>query len=443
MEPTKLSGIEPIRHWQQAVGRGGDMGDIETNLINEILKQKDFKSAILLANRVIEDKTTPPLTKEKAHYLLGLLFLNGTWKVEKDVPKALEHFEHGPAAALYDLGVIHLKGLYGTPKDVDKGIDYLIRASDQGLKKASLTLGYINYLIEVGQFQEEKINETAITRFLLDGPDLLKEYDDQTIRNRINLAKKSDQPELYLKYADLAWQHWIKEGKKFSKEIAKRAWDDAQKIPEKSPKETKAKLKEAQTKLGMLKYVEGKVPYYSYNYHKAVEYWKKAATEPDPDPAALYYLGLAYSSGKGVGKDLKVGKQYLGKAARLGFKQSNVMLDHLEKKRPVSKKEIKAEQNELGLKRSPEIDVIKSNRPLSKKIYSWFKKHQKAIIGGIAIAIVSIIALAAIAAALVALTIFFPHVMIPIWIGVGLLGLGAISLIALFLNALTIKERHH
>ncbi len=423
-----------ISRWQQATG---ESKEISYKTITKILKKKDFKTAKILLQQVINDKDAAPLVKEKANYLMGLLLLNGRSKIEGDVAQGLEYLKNGPPAAKYTLGVIYLKGLYGVPSDGKMGIDYLEEASHQGHKKASLTLAYLYELAQTsGGIENKKINQSAITRFFLDGPDLLKKYDDRTIRKRINLAKKSDQPELYLKYGDLAWSQWTKEKKVFTNKIMERAWEDAQKISgKKIPKEAQAHVKAAQRKLGMMHYDKGvgrKSPWY---HEKAVEYWERAAAQPDPDSAALYYLGLAYSSGKGVKKDVEKGKGFLKEAAKLGFKQSNVMLAHLDKTKPLSKKDLK-DKNDLNLSRAPEIDVIKAGKPILSKACTWFKKHAGAIIGGILIASITTVAVAAIAAGLIALTIFFPHVMIPIWVVAGVFALSALGIGALFFAAL-------
>jgi hypothetical protein len=207
------------------------------------------------------------------------------------------------------------------------------------------------------------------------------------------------------------------------------AWENAQKSGAKLKNDPQASTytKEAHRKLGIVKYD------YSW-YQEAVKHWEMAAEEPFPDPATQYYLGLAYTSGKGVKKDIKKGKEYLQKASSQGFIQANAVLNHLENKQTLSIKQRGniEEKNELGLPANAEKDVVQATKPFLNKVFSWFRKYSGPIIGAIAAITITTLAIGAIVGGLIALTISFPHIMVPVWKIVGEVGIVALNAIVTF-----------
>jgi TPR repeat protein len=390
--------------------------------ISDFLKSGEFVEAEKLLTNILGSQKITVKEKEKTHYLMGLLYLHGGPDFPKDINKALEHLTLGSPTAKYTAGVIYLKGLYGAEKNAELGMQYLRKASDAGSHKASFLLGYIDHLNK-GDKKDEGITQTALARFVLEGPDLLSKRDVKEEARLHKLIERSDlsaRPRLFLKLGDVAWKKWENTEHIFEKKIMKQAWKAAKKTSQKIAKTTgneqaKKQKKAAQRKLGIAEHA-------SHQYEGAIVYWKKAASEPFPDLIAQYYLGLAYMSGEeGVQKDEKKGLEYLTKASNQGLTQATTKLNHLKNKQSLQRSEKSKEKKVSGAISSKET-VIKSKKSSDNRLWAWIKKHPGLTILGV----ITTLAVGAIIAGLVAATIFFPHVMIPIWIVTGVVVLAPV-----------------
>jgi hypothetical protein len=91
------------------------------------------------------------------------------------------------------------------------------------------------------------------------------------------------------------------------------------------------------------------------------------------------------------------------------------MLRHIEGKEEAP--QLSSDESALKLAPKEEEHCIRAQKNFLKRAWHWIKDHK----AGVLYTTISVVALAAIIGGLVALTIFFPHVMIPIWIGLGVL----------------------
>ncbi len=169
---------------------------------------------------------------------------------------------------------------------------------------------------------------------------------------------------------------------------------------------------------------------YNNRYAKAVKYWEKGSELGDS--GSKFYLGIAYYTGRGVNRDKKRAIELLHEAKDLGHPLAAAAIDRMNGKNVEIKRRKKDVQSSeelnkldnldsLELKDDEIEDLIIADKPWFNRVIHWFKRNK----GGLRkITEIALAALAAVCAVggLIALTIFFPHVMVRIWIGIGLLG---------------------
>lgn len=154
----------------------------------EAVDRKDYKSAVpLLEKAAIQGNL-------KAHYQLGLMYLNGEG-VAKDPAKALEQFQEsgerwaarlrykeGFPEAQYMLGTMYRDGV-GTVKDPEAAAKWFGRAADQGHTESQFALAEI-YL-----------KSTEL------GPDYAEAYFWFTVAQDYLTGEMEEQGKLYLEQA--------------------------------------------------------------------------------------------------------------------------------------------------------------------------------------------------------------------------------------------------
>lgn len=395
----------------------------------KILRQDPEKNAPLTEQIL---KLESNRNNTAASYLLGLLYLQGYGKVEQNVAEAIALFNRiDTHQSNHTLGVLYLQGLYGVPKDVKEGMRHLKRASTQGSTTANIVLGII-YWAGVDGYPQKSDKAQQFLRSMVEGSNYeaywcspeLKKLSVESKRVLVDYAfqkathvagrwiehlPEAEQAHLFCRLGDRLWS---KGGQTDFKKAAD-AWTKMEKaIPKNRPLTDLEKR--ALCHVGRAWYHLREKS--EQNYTEAVRLWQRAAEAGHP--MAHYYLGLAYCSGKGVKKDLEKGKAELKMAAEQQFQPACAMLNRLEKK------ELKPLQpvadNPLQLPPHEEKDVIEANDHFLGKAWTWIKKHSVSI----TITLITAAAIAALVAGLVALTFFFPHVMVPIWVVAGVATFG-------------------
>lgn len=375
----------------------------------------------------------------------GLLYLHGKNGVEQNIDKAIALFKECDLHyANYTLGAIYLRGLKGVPKDTQLGLKYLEKAASQGNNLALTYSGLIHWfgLENQPQDQQKARDELKLIcwtknyhmPFLLqrypelnqESKDYIAQYvaqngDDGAI-GWISRAESSKRSGLY-EQLGLTLLKGTNNVLDSIKQVSRRvinAWVD---MFNEAP--TDAKLPpsqaEALTDLGRLR-IRSKDFDQGTKYQIAVKYWQRAADSGCV--RAKYYLGLAYASGRGVKKDLETAKSWLKVAEADKYLPASVILNHLEKKTELTLEMIDHSQDKLQLPPKEEAQFIKSEKSFLGKAWTYFKKHIAKPL------LITTVSITAITAGLGALTICFPHIMIPIYVvGGTLLGAGAFMLL--------------
>lgn len=393
-----------------------------------VLRKDPNKYALIVQQMLKAESKADGSDRAEARYLLGLLYLQGLGDVRPNVDKAVARFKQSNMShANYSLGILYLKGLYGVAQNRVQGIQYLERASAQGSILANLMLGIMLWTGAEGTAKDperahQKLNRLsqipAFDSLPIECQRAMAEY---TIKKDPGCADywvmklpERERPDLHRRLGNSFWEQK-------NPESAMKAWTLM--VKEINDRPLREQEKEAFCMAGRVWYQYRKND--KQGYAEAARLWQRAA-EAD-HPMAHYYLGLAYCSGKGVKKDLAKGKAELMRAAELQFLPAKVMLNGLEKKEKIPLQK----DNALHLPPKEEQDAIAANQNFLGKGWTWIKNH-KVCIG---VTLISIVAAAALLAGLGALTFFFPHVMVPIWIvaGVGtglVVGLGGLFLLA-------------
>jgi TPR repeat protein len=385
------------------------------NLAKENLKNGYVEEAKSIFKQLTNDEGQA----EAAHFWLGMIALN-----EKKFSEAVDYLEQADTAqAHYILGALYLKGVHGK-KDNEAGIQHLEIAAEKGFLRAKVELGAIYYFGMMGDVDLEKANayfrvqenwynvphisEHAHAAFI----DL--KQDSLAVFHLMNIPHGERRYALANKI--VAKKHYAKDSTYHIIDVCRSVFKKNDTMQNLHPlqKRTCVNL--------------GRYYYEDFQHYKlAIEYWKPAAEQGDMH--AQYYLGLAYCSGKGVKKDLVKGKEFLKKAADAGFTPAQSMLNHLNKKEPIPNHQEHVDDQDLPFSDIEEKDCVFANKPFLGKAWTIFKRNIGQIAGVVlGVSIVAGIVLSLVGGA-VALTVFFPHVMIPIWIIVGGTTLFGITLI--------------
>lgn len=404
------------------IQRGGNIGYAVRNL-----KQNPERYAQVAEQMLTIESQENSEKGRSAKYLLGLLYLQG----QDRVAEAIELFRGSDTShSNHALGVLYLQGLRDVPRDLAAGMRFLKRASEQGNGLASIILGIIHWTGAEGQARDSNQAQNYLKSFVhaystfpnlshlsVESKRAVVDYALEKSTEHAGLwiqtLPEGEQPDAYRRQGDRLWSQGN------NKEYAVRVWATMEKaIPKNRPLTDQEKG--ALCQAGRAWYHRGT----KTDYREAVRHWKRAA-EAD-HPMAHYYLGLAYCSGNGVKKDVAKGKAELKRAAEQQFLPAQAMLNRLEKKdlkplQPVA-------ENPLKLPSTEEKDVIQANNHFLGKCWTWIKNHRVCI----SVTLITIVGIAALLAGLGALTIFFPHVMVPIWVVAGAIVLGGGFFMLLF-----------
>lgn len=379
--------------------------------------------------------------------LLGLIYIRGIGPVQQDVQKAVSFLEKCDNwQTNYYLGAIFFNGMGNVEADRKKAIFFLDKASQQDNALASTLLGAIYWAGAEGEVKDQekaqKYFEGARKRASLGElsrlsqavnsivADYAIENDPQYAHCFIRSAEEAKQADLSRRLGNKLWKIEYQQGNAIS------YWTlMAETIP--AERSLSVEEQDALTDLGHATYDRAtvQIDYKCSNspqmYAQAASYWKRASDAGCP--RAHYYLGLAHYSGKGVQQNPEAGKDLLTKASDLQFLPAKIMLQRLEGKEKRDVTVDIAKQDHLKLPPNEERDCLQAKKNFLGKAWTWFKKHAIEII----LTTIGAVALAAIVGGLIALTIFFPHVMVPIFIVVGAVGGGGIVLFGLLLAAVS------
>lgn len=430
-----------IASFNTAINSLKDNSHISLDYIRSGIRNKSISttSAVYLLNEACQGNAA-----SQAHYLLGLLYLDGSSEVQKDTKKAIDHLKASQSAdADYILGALFFKGLFGIEENKEEGMRFLISASEKGNPNASCWAGLhywqgkdlnpmnsekARHLLNANSLEQTSLKFCPQACSIL--ADYAIEYHPHIAKKWIEESSQNSQVSLYRRFGEKQWSS----GLGYGRTDAIIAWKRIAKlIPQNAPlahedKETLCLLgrslyhiEEFPERYGIdyLKELQADGEYKADNPfegHKitAVAHWRRAA-EAD-HPMSQYYLGLAYCSGKGVQKNVAMGKEWLQKAAKSQFLPAQAMLNHLDGKQTLTLNN--AVQDPHNLSPKEEQDCVYAQKNFLDKAWIWIKKHWDIIL----ISTISAVAIGALIAGLVALTLFFPHVMIPIWIVAGGIG---------------------
>ena len=410
------------------------------------LKQDPIKYAAIAES--ILKKEAGEKGDSEANLLLGMLYLQGLGCVPKDIDLALHYLQMSrQSQAQYLLGVIYLKGKYGVPEDRERGLKYLQAAGEREHHAANALLGALYWIGAEGQCKDRA---KATTYFYSSWRSFPYRQIPQEVANYfagyiasshlhdvdkwIERADPALHSALYDQQGDRQWKELtynLKKNGSVSDDITPKvkaivAWDKAAKL---------IAIPHAQNEKALLCKLGHSIYHFGQNgrallngsfeksdYAIAISYWQRAA-EADY-PMAQYYLGLAICSGKGVPKDTAKGNEWLQKAAKQQFLPATAMLNHLEGKEKMKKSSKPLIEDPLRLPPKEENDCIAAQHKFLGKAWTWIQNHSKAIL----ISTISAVAIAVLVAGVVALTIFFPPVMIPILVVAGVIGAALVVL---------------
>lgn len=357
-------------------------------------------------------------SEKKALFWLGMIAI---YK-EKNPLEGVQRLEEANTPeSNYILGAFYLKGVH-VDQDTKKGIEYLKKAAELGFKRAKVELGAIYYFgLDGGNHKAEgerflRANRTYSDNLSENACQAIVNINPRSIFSVINNLPLDNSRFLLINKAALSCSNHG------DNHYAAKIWKLA-------CKDKKEQLQPMQTKI----FVNLGRHYYEKmgSYQDAVEMWKPAAKQGDMQ--AQYYLGIAYCSGKGIKKNLEEGKKLLKLSADAGFSPAQAMLDHIDgvkSKRDDSPQEM--DKDAMPFSEKERKDYIHSTKPFLSKAWSWLGRN--AVTVGI-VASVTAVGLAVVggaAAGAIALTIFFPHVMIPLWVvggGLVTLSVGTLGLI--------------
>lgn len=393
------------------------------------LKKNPQKNASSAEQLLLREVNEGGFGVKEARYLLALLYLYAPGDVVKDIDKALLLLKQCDSAqANYVLALLYLDGLHGVPQDKQLGLTYLTRAAEQGSLLAETRLG-LSYWTGAEGNEKDPQKATAHLLKLFD-PKVYQKYVSKISEtSRLALAEfgaenlnwcakhviestaEKERTPLYLRFGIAVFKR--------NRDNISALYNVWENIINTIPSNRSPNLDEKRilTLLGRVYYnsVNG-FGYTNSYYSSAVRHWKRAA-EADY-PMAQYYLGLALCSGKGIKRDIDAGKDWLKKASESKFLPATLMLRQLSGEKGLEVPlDFNEEDNPLKVAPLEERDCLKSLEKRSGKVWSWFKNHSTTIL----IVTISIVAVTAILAGLAALTFFFPMVMVPIWIGTGLI----------------------
>lgn len=404
------------------------------------------KVAISLLEHVLDSTSSTDFEKNSAASLLGHLFYSGYGDIAKDYDQALAYFKRSNLpSAQYTAGVIHLKH----KDEPEVAVQHFQDSAQQGFVLAKWVLGQVLWAgvdnrVPADQSKANGLFKTVISRwhpkepgnclnqraideittYAIDHPQLWLESGGHM--NQIFSWIQNSSPEKRAPLSiKLGYAFW-KKGYTKGEDDAICVWDRICIRPSEgynNPATDTAK--EASCLVGRC--------YYRYNrgggfyQEKAVTYWRSAAEEGHI--LSQYYLGLAYVAGRGIGQDVTKGKEWLSKAAEAKFLPAQNMLDHIEGRKLIHKPE-SASADKLGLPPIEEEACIHATKSFLNRAWSWLKNHTLEL----KITAVVTAALAAAVYGLTILTFAFPHVMIPLWIGVGVVATIVVVAVAAFLE---------
>lgn len=354
-------------------------------------------------------------SEKKALFWLGMI---AVYK-EKNPLEGIQRLQEADSPeSHYILGAFYLKGNH-VEKDTEKGIEHLKRSADLGFNRARVELGAIYYLgLDGGnhkakgqQLLKSIPNVTNISDYALQA---MVGVDPMNIF-RLTLPLNNKSLSLINQTAIDCW----KNGKT----------NDAVRIWGLGIAKDESKLKPIQAKI----YVNmGRHYYEKLELHRAaVNLWKPAAKQGNMH--AQYYLGVAYCSGKGIKKNLEEGKKLLELSADAGFSPAQAMLEQIRGIETTGDDSTQdMDKDIISFSQKEKEDYIHSTKPFLNKAWGWLGKNAVTIGIVASVAAVGLSALGAVLAGAVVLTVFFPHVMIPIWVvggGLVALSVGTLGLI--------------
>ncbi|MDR0867467.1 MAG: SEL1-like repeat protein [Planctomycetota bacterium] len=272
-------------------------------------------------------------------FIVALVFSSGVLlSAENNVEAIYERAEKGDAEAQYQLAVAYAEGK-GIEKDDREALEWARKAAEQGNANAMYLASKLD------PSKREKWLLMAAERGLADAQrEYGNMYDSQ---NREQwLRKAAEQGHLRAKY-DLARYLSIENGQ-YNRERNREREEETAKLFVELLRQADAgnkNIEEFANRYTFIAYLTGEGlgnylgeigkrylgNYYAekHDIYNAIEYWKKAADGYNPDPEAMYRIGLCYLKGVGVPQNKLEARKWLKRAAEAGVDSAKKTLEEM------------------------------------------------------------------------------------------------------------------